>query len=178
VRPFETNIATPIIEQIVAAFAGVKYPGDWCLRGSDEGDEPYLVAEEFKGKDDWRALDSAFLDRAPNGLATALSFFSDEAFHFYLPAYMVADLRGELQCSNPTFHLTHGLDNQSSGRLVNPRRYGQRTWFDCARYKFSMFSREESAAITAYLLFKHESGVFGRERVGEALQNYWSGRAT
>jgi hypothetical protein len=91
---------------------------------------------------------------------------------------MVADIRGELQCSNPAFNLTLGLDDRSSGALVNPRRYGQRTWFDYARYKFSMFSREESAAIVAYLRFKRESDVFGRERIGEALQNYWNGRAT
>src|SRR5262245_42174703 len=25
------------------AFAEVEYPGDWCLRGSNDGDEPYLL---------------------------------------------------------------------------------------------------------------------------------------
>src|ERR1700687_5966157 len=96
-----------VVEHIASAFAAVEYPGDWCLRGSNEGDEPYLVEEAFKGKTDWRVLDPTFLDRAPDGYASALSFFSDEAFHFFLPAYMLADIRGQLDCTTPVFHLTH-----------------------------------------------------------------------
>jgi len=53
-----------VIAQIVAAFATVEYPGDWCLRGSRDGDEPYLLEQEFKGKNDWRLLDPAFIDQA------------------------------------------------------------------------------------------------------------------
>jgi hypothetical protein len=36
-----------VIEQIVSAFSGTTYPGDWCLRGGNEGDEPYLVEQAF-----------------------------------------------------------------------------------------------------------------------------------
>ncbi len=64
-----------IIAQITAAFAAVEYPGDWRLRGSDLGDEPYLLEEEFKGKTDWHLLDAAFLDQAPDGFGSALQFF-------------------------------------------------------------------------------------------------------
>src|SRR3954462_14775879 len=73
--------------QIHRAFARGEYPGAWCLTNSREGFEPGWLDEEFKGKSDWRALDAAFIDQAPNGYGTALSFFSDEAFRFYLPAY-------------------------------------------------------------------------------------------
>ena len=34
---------------------------------------------------------STLIDRAPDGFGSALSFFSDEAFRFYLPAYLIAD---------------------------------------------------------------------------------------
>lgn len=91
------------------AFATIEYPGDHQLRGSDEGDEPFLVERAFKGKTDWRSLDFEFVDQAPEGLASALSFFSDETFHFYLPAYLIADIDGRLRRSDPVFHLTHGL---------------------------------------------------------------------
>ena len=74
--------------QIREAFADVQYPGDWCLRGSDEGDEPYRVEAQFKGKTDWRKLDAHSLNTVPDGLASPLSFFSLEAFRFYLPAYL------------------------------------------------------------------------------------------
>jgi hypothetical protein len=168
---------TTVIKQITSAFAAVEYPGDWCLRGSNEGDEPYLLEEEFRGKTDWRLLDANFLDQAPNGLGSALSFFSDEAFHFFLPAYMVADVAGQLERSDPAFHLIHGLDNESRNELINPLRYGRRTWFEHARNKFAIFSREEAAAIVAYLIFKRESNDFLPDRIDQALANYWNERA-
>jgi Family of unknown function (DUF6714) len=165
-----------VIAQIAAAFGGVEYPGDWCLRGSSEGDEPYLVEREFRGKTDRNALDPAWLDRAPDGFASALSFFSDEAFHFYLPAYLIADLRGQLQYSDPVHHLTHGLDDSSRHERINPRRYGERTWFEHARHQFAMFSKQEAAAIVAYLTLKRTADEFERGRIDQALKNYWYDR--
>jgi len=155
----------------------MEYPGDWCLRGSNEGDEPYLLEEEFKGKTDWHVLDPMFLDQAPGGYGSALSFFSDEAFHFFLPAYMLADIRGQLERSNPVFHLTHGLDDSSRDQRINPRRFGQRTWLEHARHKFAIFSCDEASAIVAYLVFKRESDDFERDRIDQALRNYWNERA-
>jgi hypothetical protein len=108
---------------IAKAFAANKYPGDWCLKGSTEGCEPYQVEQEFKGKKDWQALDSKFLDQAPGGLASALSFFSDEAFRFYLAAYLIADIDNRLENVDVLFHLTHGLDNKSRSKKINPLRY-------------------------------------------------------
>jgi hypothetical protein len=165
---------------IEKAFSGVEYPGDWCLRGSGEGEEPLLVEREFKGKSDWRVIDPVFLDRAPDGYASALSFFSDEAFHFYLPAYLISDIDGRLQVSQPVFHLTYGLDDDSRDERVNPRRYGERTWFDSTRYKFSMFNKAEAAAIVAYLSFKRDSEDlvgFEKRRIDQAVRNYWKERA-
>jgi len=162
------------------AFSPVEYPGDWCLRGSDEGDEPRAVEAEFRGKSDWRVLDPRFLDEAPRGLGSALSFFSDEALHFYLPAYMLADLRGLLQRVDVVFCLTHGLDKMSGAEQINPRRYGPRTWSDYARYRFSVFDRAQAASIAAYLAFQSDSGLYTeveRVRIAEALQSYWLQKA-
>ncbi len=166
-----------IVAQITSAFSSVEYPGDWCLRGSNEGEEPYLLEQEFKGKTDWRTIDPAFLDQAPDGYGSALSFFSDEAFRFYWPAYMICDIRGQLEHSDPVHHLTHGLDDSSRCKRINPRRYGERTWFESARHKFAVFSREEAAAIVAYLLLRPDEDEFERQRIDEALKNYWYGRA-
>lgn len=166
-------------ERIRAAFAGVAYPGDDGLRGSDEGDEPFEVERDFRGKTDWRTLDPGFIDQAPDGLASALSFFSDAAFHFYLPAYLMADVEGRLDRADPSFHLTHGLDDSSRGERINPLRYGERTWWDAAQERFGRFTRDQAAAVAAYLRFKARSdswGVRGPD-VAEALRNYWSGKA-
>jgi hypothetical protein len=163
--------------QIQKAFVNVEFPGDWCLRDNNEGKEPYLLEQEFKGKTDWRSLDSTFIDHAPDGFGSALSFFSDEAFRFYLPAYLIADIDGKLESHDPVFHLTHGLTDDRRGERVNPRRYGERTWFDEKVHKFAIFDREQARAIVSYLELKRETDWFQREAIDQALENYWLRRA-
>ena len=163
--------------EITTAFSSVEPPAAWALRGSSEGEEPYLVEKEFRDKGDWRKIDPAFLDQAPNGLASALSFLSDEAFRYYLPAYLLADLDGHLQRVDPVFYLCHGLTDPQKERPVNPQRYGARTWLDAKRHQFSVFTPAQSQAILSYLTFKAESDVEARKEIKEAIRNYWSGRA-
>jgi hypothetical protein len=135
--------------QISEAFCRGVYPGDGCLTNSREGTEPGLLEHEFKGKTDWRALSPSFIDQAPDGFGTALNFFSDEAFRFYLPAYLLADLDEKLKQTNVVFALTHGFDKESRGKRINPQRYGERTWFEHARHKFAMFNAQESKRLSA-----------------------------
>lgn len=177
------------IERIQSAFAENKYPGDRFLQGSSEGCEPYEETSAFAGKN-WRELESSFLDAH----YCALSFFSEAAFRYYLPAYLIADLRGELYTADPVFHLTHGFYDfsvdypgqdrvvrVSSGRstFVNPRRYGAATWYDYACYKLSIFTREEAEAIVAYLQYK--MGVQdlkeSQDRIRAGLDLYWLERS-
>ena len=164
-------------DQIRSAFAAVQYPGDWCLINSREGTEPILLEQEFKGKDDWRILDASFIDRAPDGFGTSLSFFSDEAFHYYLPAYLLADLDGLLQQADPVFHLTYGLDRKSGSEKINPKRYGERTWLDHAHHKHAMFNAQERAAISSYLSYKRDNAAltdFEKRQIDDALGSYWN----
>ena len=158
------------------AFADARYPGDGHLRNSDEGNEPYLLERDFKGRSDWRTLDAAFLDQAPDRYGTALSFFSNEAFRFYLPAYLLADLDGLLEQQDPVYHLTHGLTDSERNQCINPGRYGQETWFDYASTRFSIFNEKEVAAIVEYLGYKLRHAEFDRPRIDEALSNYWTVR--
>jgi hypothetical protein len=162
--------------QILEAFADIEYPGDWCLRRSNEGDEPFLLEDEFKGKADWHALDRKFLDQAPAGFGTALCFFSDEAFRFYLPAYLIADIDAPLERHDLTFQLTYGLTDSEMPQQSNPRRYGDRTLFDESRYRFATFNKAQVAAIVAYLEFKREQDEDEQERIDESFKNYWRDR--
>jgi hypothetical protein len=161
---------------IESAFAQSEYPGVWCLVDSAQGDEPGSVAEAFTGKTDWRTLDPYFIDQAPKGLGSSLSFFSDEAFRFYLPAFMLADIDGKLQQADPVFSLTHGLDDASRSELINQRRYGARTWFDLKRCKFAMFTAAEAGAIVEYLRLMSDRDDYARPRIDQALTNYWTQR--
>ncbi|HEU4697902.1 MAG TPA: DUF6714 family protein [Gemmatimonadales bacterium] len=156
------------------AFAAVPQPARWALRGSSEGTEPFLVEEEFGARGDWTTLDAAFLDQAPDGYGSALSFLSDEAFRHYLPAYLLADLDGALQRVEPDFHLWHGLTDENAARPVNPRRYGARSWADYARFRFSVFTRAEVEAIVAYLRVKAaQDPELTGPRIAQALARYW-----
>ena len=179
-----------IIDKIRAAFEENEYPGDAYLQGSVEGCEPYEEVGPFVGKSDWRSVESDFLDAHPG----ALNFFSEAGFRFFLPAYLIADLQGRLIYADPLFNVTHGfsdIDIESLGKsdaglpragrsaLMNPRRYGAMTFHDYARYRLSIFTREEAAAIVAYLNYKRDSASNGFERKGieAALNSFWLERA-
>ena len=167
-------------DEIRLAFDDVPSLPSWCLVNSREGEEPLLLEAAFREVPDWRSLDSSVLDGAPDGYGTALCFFSDEAFLYYLPAYLLADLGGELEQVDVVFHLVHGLDTQTGDQSVNPRRYGSRTWTDHAVHKFSMLGAGQVRAIVLYLEAKLASceSEMDRRSISEALDNYWRPRAS
>jgi hypothetical protein len=179
-----------VIEKIRGAFAGNEHPGGRFLQGSFEGCEPYEEVGPFENMEDWRSIEASFLD----GHANALSFFSEAGFRYFLPAYLISDLRGQLQTADPLFHLTHGFSDWTTevpaggrtfvirhGRsaFMNPRRYGAMTSYDYARYRLSIFTREEASAIVAYLEFKRDldPNVIDRKAIDAALQSFWLKRA-
>ena len=182
--------ADAVIQKVYTAFERTPYPGDPFLLGGREGCEPFEEVEPFRGKTDWRGIEVDFLDAH----AGALSFFSEGAFRFFIPAYLVADLRGQLQVADPLFHLTHGFSDFSvkvptrtrvfvirSGKstLVNPRRYGAMTTFDYARFRLSVFTREEACAIVSYLTHVRDQDQDGvsRPAIDAALNVFWLERA-
>ena len=145
-----------VMEQIHTAFQGLAFPGEGFLQASFEGTEPYDEVAPFRGQTNWQTLEATFLDAH----ASALSFFSEAGFRFFLPAYLLADLNDQLQTADPVFHLTHGFFEFSvtvpaggrvfvrkSGKsvLINPRRYGAMTVSDYARYRLSIFTAKARA---------------------------------
>ena len=182
--------ADEVIARIREGFSGSEYPGDAWLVGSSDGCEPAEEAGAFIGRTRWDDIEPAFLD----GHYSALSFFSEAGFRFFLPAFLVADLRDQLQTADPVGHLTSGFHDGSAvipvgdrsfvrpygeSTFVNPRRYGAMTMGDYARFRLSVFSREEAAAIVAYLEYKrdHEEIDALRAPILAALQKYWRPRA-
>ncbi|HXP78522.1 MAG TPA: hypothetical protein VN976_01340 [Verrucomicrobiae bacterium] len=179
-----------VMDQIRDAFVASPYPGDRFLQGTFEGCEPSEEVGAFVGKTDWRVLDSTMLDSH----YSALSFFSDGGFRFFLPAYLIADLREELHTADPLFHLWHGFAatsadvpvgaeifrRNSGGRtLLNPKRFGAMTWSDYARHRLSVFTREEAKAIVAYMIYKRERDTMGlhTSQIDTALKEFWFDRA-
>ena len=189
-----TPSAAPVIEAVRSAFRRSPYPGDPFLQGSFDGEEPYDEVRHFKGKSDWSALEPAFLDAR----YCALGFLSEGGLRFFLPAWLVADLQDALRTADPAFHVTHGLAERRGSTdhrgeriawewgpssLLNPRRYGAMTWLDHARYRLSVFAREEAGAIVEYLRWRQERERGARneeeaEVIEASLRSFWLERVS
>ena len=178
-----------LIQQISDAFALVSRPPDAFLVGSRDGCEPEEEVGPFRGRD-WQSLEPEFLDAH----YCALSFFSEGALRYFLPAYLVADVQDLLKTADPVFALTHGLHdwstsieaagrqwprNHGSSILVNPQRYGAITQGDYARWRLSVFAREEAVAIVEYLRYAAARDDLGTtaDAVESALDRFWLARA-
>jgi hypothetical protein len=63
--------------------------------------------------------------------------------------------------------------------FINPRRYGAMTSYDYARWRLSVFTREEAGAIVAYLRFKRDPDpdVIDGAALDAALRSFWLERA-
>lgn len=165
-----------LIEQIQTAFADVEYPGDDDLTGSTVGEEPAALKEEFRGKRDRSKLDADFLNHAPDGWGTALSYFSDNALRFYLPLYLVADMRGELWGPNdPSVTLCASLTPDGEKQNIS-KKWGGGTMGEHARRTYAKFNAEQVSAVVAYLRWKLDVEGGSDMTIEQALENYWLGR--
>jgi hypothetical protein len=179
-----------VLRKIREVFSGHEYPGDAFLQGSAEGCEPDDEVGPFRGRTVWQRIEPAFLDAH----ASALSFLSEAGFRFFLPAYLVADVQGELKSADPVTPLTHGFSETEvrvtvnsrdfivrtgKSELLNPGRYGAATFHDFAQYRLSIFTREEAEAIVSYLEYKRDVDPSSpdRMRIDAALDSYWRERA-
>jgi hypothetical protein len=179
-----------VVAHVERAFADVAYPGAAFLQGSFDGCEPAEAIAPFTERTRWQGIDSAVLDDH----AEALSFLSEGGFRFFLPAYLVADLREELTRADPVFHLTHGFrdltvqvptsagvhtKNFGASAFINPRRYGAMTFEDHARHRLAVFARAEAGAIVAYLEHRRDTDAEGlvAAEIDPALDRFWRARA-
>jgi hypothetical protein len=168
--------AADVLVEIEAAFPAVRAARFEPMANSVQGEEPLLTGRAFSDKDDWTQLDSGWLDEAPDGWATALSFLSDEAICFYIPAFIAADLRGELERAEPAFHLAHGFDGFSRDQPIRPR--APETWTDYGKQRWSHLTSEQARAIVRYLEWRiAKDGTDIGHGIAEALSAFWYDRA-
>lgn len=189
--PIEDAEQRQLTETIRMAFNDRVYPGDDRLCGSDYGDEPAEYALEFRGLD-WRTLHPEFLAYH----YPALSFFTAEAFAYFLPAFMIADVLGEAGNADPVFHLTHGLYEeprfdvaslspevlQAGGVSPDDVEWFQASrqpidgvdWHAYALERFAGFKWRERQAIVRYLDYRAaHSWEFVAVNINAALDSYW-----
>lgn len=167
------TIEEKLIDEIFRVFPAEREYEFAPLVNSSQGEEPYATADAFRDKDDWTKLDGEWVDQAADGWATALNFLSDEAACFYLPAYLVADIRGLLQSSDPVFQLTHGLRRETQANLTGGAN--EMDWGDYTRRRWRSLSPGQALAVKHYLEWRRSQdsdNLFSE--IGEALSAYWN----
>ena len=165
-----------LIAEILAAFPARRPHAFDPLVNSVQGEEPYDTAEAFADKEEWTALDGPWIDQAADGWSTALSFLSDEAACFYLPAWLVADLRGELRTCDPTFQLTHGFTLGTQDARIWPSKLD--TWTEYSRKRWSALDAVQVLAVVHYLEWRRARDELDLDHgIEEALGFHWYARA-
>jgi hypothetical protein len=144
-----------LCNMIREAFAGVKL-GDGIGLQEAQGIDDYEDAAtraRYRAddeKDDWSRISADAL----NHCNTSLSFFDAEGMRFHLPAYLIADLRGDYE-----FGMAFVLTLQC----------------DWGTTQFDLLTADQRRAVRAFLLHIAESGDYRMERpdILRALNDYW-----
>jgi len=151
----ESDARASLISEITSAFAVVRLGGGVGLFEA-QGLDDYADAAERKAlrerdeKDDWTVLSADALNRANS----SLSFFDAEGMRFHLPAYLVADLRGDYR-----FGVVFTLC-QASVRAE----------------QFALLCGRQRAAVRHYLeiIATDPNYDFERSEIERCLAGYWS----
>lgn len=148
-------LAQEVCRVIEAAFAGVTLGGGVGLQEAQGLDDyadaatcaAYRASDE---KDDWHRISAEALCRCNS----SLSFFDAEGMRFHLPAYLVADLRGDYG-----FGMAFCLTQIS----------------DYDRY-FRLLSDAQRKAVRSFLLhiLDDRDYEFDRPHILRALDEYWT----
>lgn len=148
--------AQEVAHAIEAAFAGVTLGGGVGLQ-QGQGLDDYADAatcaayRENDEKDDWHRIPTEAL----NHCNSSLSFFDAEGMRFHLPAFLLADLRGDYGFGM-AFCLTHLSDYSIT--------------------QFALFSPAQRAAVRAFLLhiMDDPDEQFHRADIVRALAVFWT----
>lgn len=148
--------------------------------------EARRVASAFAGATDWTVLDADWLHEvpnAPNGLVSALSFLSPAALRFYLPAYLTAALKLQL---DPMHSLTFGFDARTRDDLISAKQPERGTCGAYARARWAALTPQQVGAVARFLEWRVAlawkwrdvlPGMDWDRDAAEALAHYWGPRA-
>jgi hypothetical protein len=157
---------TELIQKISTAFSDGKFPGNENIVAPSYGEEPELVRAHFYGQSDWENLTPQFLD-----LDGAISFLSDVAFRFYLPAFMIADINEQLNFNDPSIRLCWAVTPQTENQKI-AKVFGSGTIGERAKKCFDEINKEQVNAVVAYLRWKLLQDE-NNNTIKQALDHYW-----
>ena len=139
---------------IEAAFAGVTLGDGVGLHEAraidDYADDATQAARRAEDeKEDWRRITAEDL----NFCDSSLCFFDAGGMRFHLPAYLIAELRGEYECVSVVYHLTSGFPE-----------------------KFRLLSEAQRTAVRAFLRHVFDDPAYESDwpDIWEALNGFWA----
>lgn len=141
-----------VIAEIYSAFSNLVFPGIDRIVTPGSREENIAMRRDFIEMTDWRTVSTSFLDSAPDGMASALSFFSPLGFQFYIPAYMVADLNGHLALVDPAFFLCVHVMQLRTPDGVKVLNTFDSTFPQEAIDRIRSFDSRQCSAISSYCL--------------------------
>lgn len=161
-------------EKVISTFADVHYPGDDCLGAPDGRDDGENVTEFFRGKN-WRWLKSNELACGPH----ALHFMTLEAFHYYLPAYLLASLEED---SGEVIDSVLSIITPPHPNIVFPQLNNAAV--DEFQVRYEYFSSAQKRAVKDFVAFTLEDLIKFSEETNEPISreeeelkfllNYWN----
>jgi len=158
-----------LIQKIDSAFSDTVYPGNENLFEDSYGNESAILRNHFLGFEDWRLLTNKHLN-----MDGALSFLSEKAFRFYIPAFMIADINEKLKYNDPIVRLCWSISPQSESKKI-AKVWGGTTEEVRAKKCFDKFSKEQTSSIVSYLYWRLSLDEYDFT-VKYALDNYWLNR--
>lgn len=151
-----SKVAEGLCERIREAFTGVKLGdgiGLWQAQGLDDYEPPEICAE-YRLKDeaeDWSRISDDTLQQCNS----SPSFLDAKGFRFYMPAFMISELRGD-----------YGFDFNWS--LIH---------FDTLGYaRYELLDAAQRAIVRDYLIFfaSDPDDTYSRDDIMYALETYWT----
>ena len=130
--------AESIIEKIKLAWDSVPYPGDSNIFTAQSYDDEEIT-DYFRGTT-WQGHSAASLRGHSSAIST---FFTPVAFHYWLPAYLIAAIEDPEE-------LDAGLDSLISSLF--PQRGGS-SFLTEQQERFSLLTNEQKLAVIATLEF-------------------------
>ncbi|MBI2926570.1 MAG: hypothetical protein HYY24_12820 [Verrucomicrobia bacterium] len=137
--------ATEVIQLIEDAWREVVYPGDSKIFTPDSYDDEDIT-RYFRGTT-WRGHEPADL----RAHSSAFTFFTPEAFHYWLPAFMIAAIQSPEEADVVVDYIPWSVSN----------KYAASRW--------ALFSQIQRQAVAAYLRFQIEKFPDGADDERKAL---------
>lgn len=167
--------STEVIKLVEEAFANVRLGNGIGLRQAQAIDdyktnETVQKSRELDEKNDWKNIKPELLDKC----YSSLSFFDAEGMRFHIPAFMICDLKGLLNTADPVFYLWHGLDVKRKDSEKSYVEEENIKWWNYANERFGILNTEQRTAIKEFLKYKIEQGLFYKDEIERALENYWN----